>query len=73
MRVLLHGEPREVPEALTVAELVERAAPDLRLGNGRGVAVALDSEVVPRSDWERTEISEGQRVELLAAMQGGAF
>jgi sulfur carrier protein len=73
VKVLVNGEPRELPEALTVAELVERAAPDLRLREGRGVAVALDAEVVPRSDWERTTISEGQRVELLAPMQGGAL
>ena len=70
MKVLVNGEPRELPEALTIAELVEQTAPDH--GNGHGVAVAVDAEVVPRSDWERTRLSEGQRVELLAAMQGGS-
>jgi sulfur carrier protein len=70
VRVVVNGEPQELPEALTVAELVERAAP--ALGHGRGVAVAIDAEVVPRSDWERIRVCEGQRVELLAAMQGGA-
>jgi sulfur carrier protein len=73
VKVLVNGEPRELPDGLTVAELVERAAPDLRLRQGRGVAVALDAEVVSRSEWERTRISEGQRIELLAAMQGGAL
>jgi thiamine biosynthesis protein ThiS len=33
--------------------------------------VAVDAEVVPRSAWERTALSEGQRVEILAAIQGG--
>jgi sulfur carrier protein len=70
MRIFLNGEPQELPDALTVAELVERAAPEL--GARRGVAVAIDAEVVPRSAWERTTIAQGQRVELLAAMQGGA-
>ena len=70
MRVLLNGESQELPDACTVAELVERAAPGA--SDGRGVAVAVDAEVVPRSDWGRTTIFEGQRVELLAAMQGGA-
>jgi sulfur carrier protein len=70
MRIFVNGEPRELPEPLTVAELVEREASER--DHGRGVAVALDAEVVPRSDWGRTTISPGQRVELLAAMQGGA-
>ena len=39
---------------------------------GRGVAVALDGEVVPRGEWERTPLREGQAVEVLAAIQGGA-
>jgi sulfur carrier protein len=69
MRVVVNGEPRELPAALSVAELVEGEAPGL--GDGRGVAVAVDAEVVPRSAWEKTRLEEGQRVEVLAAMQGG--
>ena len=38
---------------------------------GRGVAVAVDGEVVPRGEWESTELHEGQRVEVLQAVQGG--
>jgi len=38
----------------------------------RGVAVALDGEVVPRSEWTATRLAEGRRVEVLAAIQGGA-
>jgi thiazole synthase len=41
-------------------------------GGTRGVAVALDGEVVPRSDWKSTPLAEGRRVEVLAAIQGGA-
>jgi sulfur carrier protein len=69
MRVLVNGEARELPDALTVADLV--AAEAAELDAGRGVAVAVDAEVVPRSAWARTRIEEGQRVEVLAAMQGG--
>ena len=69
MRVFVNGAPREVPERTTVAGLVRGAAgPD---GEGRGVAVAVDAEVVPRSRWEATELAEGQRVEVLGAIQGG--
>jgi sulfur carrier protein len=37
----------------------------------RGIAVALDGEVVPRDRWTRTELAEGQRVEVVQAVQGG--
>jgi sulfur carrier protein len=40
-------------------------------GAGRGVAVAVDAEVVPRGQWEATELHDGARVEILRAIQGG--
>lgn len=46
----------------------------LGLGLGedaRGVAVAIDGEVVPRAEWSRLKIPEGAHVEVLTAMQGG--
>jgi sulfur carrier protein len=38
---------------------------------GRGVAVALDGEVVPRRLWDEVSLREGQRVEVVQAVQGG--
>ena len=70
MKVVVNGEARELPEALTIAELVAEEAPGLM--DGRGVAVAVDAEVVPRSEWAATTLEAGQTVEVLAAMQGGA-
>jgi sulfur carrier protein len=70
MKLLVNGETRELPDTLTVAELVAGEAPGVV--GGRGVAVAVDAEVVPRSAWTRTRLEEGQHVEMLAAMQGGA-
>lgn len=70
MRLLVNGESREVRDALTVAELVAEEAPGLP--DGRGVAVAVDAEVVPRSAWKQRRLEDGQHVEVLAAMQGGA-
>ena len=40
-------------------------------GGGSGVAVAVDAEVVPRGEWDRTELGEGARVEVVRAVQGG--
>ena len=54
--------------AATVEAVVLAAgAPD-----GRGVAVAVDGEVVPRGEWATTELRDGQQVEVLHAVQGGA-
>jgi sulfur carrier protein len=69
MTVVVNGQPRELSgSAPSVEEAVRAAgAPPA----GRGVAVAVDGEVVPRSDWDTTLLSEGQRVEVLQAVQGG--
>ena len=50
---------------VTVLELLD-LTPD-----ARGVAVAVDGEVVPKASWETFAIPEGARVEVLTAMQGG--
>jgi thiazole synthase len=69
MTVELNGSRVELPDGATVATAIELsgAAPE-----GRGVAVAVDGEVVPRSEWEATSLSDGKSVEVLAAIQGGA-
>jgi sulfur carrier protein len=68
MKIVLNGTPREVANGITVATLLREIDPP---GNGRGVAVAVDAEVVPRAEWDALELSEGQRVEVLNAIQGG--
>ena len=68
MRVLVNGETAELDEGATVQAAVDTL--DLP-GAGRGVAVAVDAEVVPRTEWETHELHEGARVEVLRAIQGG--
>ncbi len=68
MTIHLNGEPVELDQPATVAALVARAGAD---ADRRGVAVAVDGEVVPRSAWDQTELSDGQRVEVVGAIQGG--
>ena len=69
MRATVNGEACEVPDGATVAELVAEHGPPAA---GNRVAVAVNGEVVARAQWEARRLSEGDRVELLAAMQGGA-
>jgi sulfur carrier protein len=65
--IFVNGEPRERTGA-TVAELLADLGVEDR---ARGVAVAVDGEVVPRAEWPQRRINEGERDEALSAMQGG--
>ena len=66
MNVRVNGERRELDEGTSVDEIV-RGLTEAE----RGVAVAVDGEVIPRAEWAERRISEGERVEALSAMQGG--
>jgi sulfur carrier protein len=68
MTVTVNGEPRQITSGTTVAELLDQL--DVPAGR-RGVAVAVDAEVVPRTEWGSTEVPDGARVEVLVAIQGG--
>ena len=63
--ITLNGTPRSF-EGTTIAELLEAVdAPD------RGVAVAIDAEVVPRGEWSTHVVPDGAHVEVVTAVQGG--
>jgi sulfur carrier protein len=66
--VTVNGDARELPEGATVASVVAGLpnAPE-----GRGVAVAVGGEVVPRAQWPDTELREGATIEVVVAVQGG--
>ena len=68
MKVLLNGERGRAGRRRDRATAVE--ALDLP-ARRRGVAVAVDAEVVPRTQWETHELDDGARVEVLRAIQGG--
>lgn len=66
MTVSVNGEPREVPDGTTLDRLVATftQAPS-------GVAAAVNETVVPRTQWPATPLGDGDRVEVLTAVQGG--
>jgi sulfur carrier protein len=68
MTVVVNGEARDLAPGTTVQALLD--ALDVP-GGARGVAVAVDAEVVPRGAWETTQLDDGARVEVLRAIQGG--
>jgi sulfur carrier protein len=62
----VNGAPGRVDPGTTVADLVARWCP-----SPRGVAVAVDGEVVPRSTWGSTVVPVGAAVEIVTAAAGG--
>jgi sulfur carrier protein len=65
MKVTVNDEDVEVDEKTTVAGLIERLGfPD------RGIAVAVDWAVLPRSQWQTT-LTDGAKLEVVTAVQGG--
>jgi sulfur carrier protein len=68
MQIVLNGESQELPDGATVESAVAATGAP---ANGRGVAVAVDGEIVRRGEWAITPVREGQQVEVLHAVQGG--
>jgi sulfur carrier protein len=64
--ITVNGVARELDHDSTV-EAVVREVTTPRAG----LAVARNGEVVPRAEWERTRLADGDRVEILAATAGG--
>jgi sulfur carrier protein len=66
--MIVNGESCEAPAGETVAAVLRRLGLE---ADARGVAVAVDGEVVPRAGWETFTLAQDARVEVLTAMQGG--
>ncbi len=66
MKATINGEEHELPEGLTVAQLLARVnAPE------RGIAVAKNDRVVRRSTFAQERVQDGDRIEIIRAVAGG--
>jgi sulfur carrier protein len=65
MTLTVNGEAVDLAPEVTVAELVAART------DQRRIAVARNGEVVPRGEWATTTLSDGDEVEILAAVAGG--
>jgi sulfur carrier protein len=66
--ILVNGRPH----ALAAGETIERLLELLEVGaEARGVAVAVEGEVIPRRQWQTRTLAPGERVEVVRAVQGG--
>ena len=65
MKVIVNDEEVEVDGQVTVASLLDRLGfPE------KGIAVAVDWAVIPRSQWH-TALADGAKIEVVTAVQGG--
>lgn len=67
-QITVNGERRALPEGASVETIVAGLGLPAQ---GRGIAVAIDGEVIPRGAWEATTVADGARVEVVTAVQGG--
>jgi sulfur carrier protein len=66
MKVMINGRDHSFPSAPSVDDLVSSL-----VAARRGVAVAVNGTVVPRSSWTEVALADGDTVEVLTAAQGG--
>jgi len=66
MNLFLNGEPADAPDSATIAVFLER----LGLPQ-KGVAVERNREIVPKSAYATTQLSEGDRIEIVQFVGGG--
>jgi len=68
MNLIVNGKEIETAAGITVEGLL---AASLKTDVRDGIAVAVNGEVVPKGSWIRRNLQEGDRVEIIRAVQGG--
>ncbi|HWN91022.1 MAG TPA: sulfur carrier protein ThiS [Verrucomicrobiae bacterium] len=67
MRVLVNGEPMELPEGLSVEALLAQLKVKREY-----TAVALNREITPKTQYADTRLKDGDKVEIVRPMGGGS-
>ena len=68
MNIRVNGEKKTVSPNLNVHDLLIALEMD---PTQAGIAVAVDREVIPKTEWQATELRENSEVEIIRAVQGG--
>ena len=66
MNLMVNGEPATTPEGSTVADLLDRMGLP-----ARGIAVERNREIVPKSAYGVTRLTDGDRIEIVQFVGGG--
>lgn len=68
MKIRLNGTEQILEDSMNLKDFVEQ---NLDKKDPTGVAVAINSMIVPKSKWDETDISENDSIEIVHAVQGG--
>jgi sulfur carrier protein len=68
MIVYLNNEQFDLSEAKSISEII---AKDLNMNHPKGVAIAVNQEVIPKTNWDNFMIKENDRLTIIKATQGG--
>ena len=68
MKIKINGEEKIFESELSLKELVEN---ELNSGEPKGVAVALNYNIVHKQKWNETKVKENDEIEIVQAVQGG--
>ena len=64
--IILNGSKERFPDGVTLAEVVQHIT-----AATQGIAVAVDAQVIRRTEWASTALRPGAQVDVLTAVQGG--
>jgi sulfur carrier protein len=67
MNVFVNNEIREVKNQLSISEFLT----ENQLNASKGVAIAINNEVIPKARWATTRLKENDRISVIRATQGG--
>ncbi len=68
MIVYLNNKQVNLPQAKSISQII---AQDFNLPGAKGIAVAVNQEVIPKTIWETYEVKENDKVTVIKATQGG--
>ncbi|MGH6655400.1 MAG: sulfur carrier protein ThiS [Actinocrinis sp.] len=66
VRVTVNGRDEVLPAQTTLGSVISRLRP-----SRTGIAAAIGDDVVPRGEWDRRPLRDGDEIEILTAVQGG--
>lgn len=68
MIIKLNGEDKTISNEIMLSDFLEN---ELNVEDSKGIAVAVNLNIVPRSKWDTTQIKENDEIEIVHAVQGG--
>jgi sulfur carrier protein len=67
MNIYINNEPKQIDTQRTLTQLLS----DMQLNSSRGMAIAINNQVIPKTTWEKYNLNENDRVTIIKATQGG--